>query len=623
MPGLLITRHVFDPDRPKFLSMMERDGMDGNMRRIATVPRSDVFPDVKEFVAGVTTMKHQYMALLPTCWKTEGIPGRNMDIAKRKISMIIYRCNHFNANGVQCDAKLRALHPKPDDKPFLQGLGISAYAVYESSTQHDDAHAGLYMRIPEALALASPAEFLEVQNTRLTGAGRSDCFPKGNKKLPTELQDMLVTQAKQLRTEQPNKVGASCTAAQSSSSTDWTSWMPAGQRLQQIVKRGRQEDEPAVEFGPELRDLMAPYFVRSPACDPKRLVISHTFDDGDAPVQYYAWTTLDMLRTLYWWLHANSQIQDGVGKVFLIVDADHDVIKVSVSQGQRCNRTHRWKFDTAEGFVMEKMEQPAPEPRPKRKLRRESSTHLEGQQAAKAEAKKEAVKTVSGYCHAFVGTERKRCQRSLGYVHNTVPFVGIVCRSEGSGVVVKVTKQVLAIIAKDFGLKKCDVEGARADNGAAARLTVDTLSDGWKNGCLAHEIFKTRERNASWLKHFKEFKTFWHSAASLKTTPLYTHDENFNKEYNHWMHIAYRCVNEAQFRELGQLLADVAEEAGCQITMKHIKFKFGASRLVFSLRRLDCPVLLQCKMRWRVCMGNSKEMSLAKDRIPMRRFLTH
>ena len=105
---------------------------------------------------------------------------------------------------------------------------------------------------------------------------------------------------------------------------------------------------PLIQFGTELRDLMAPYFVKPPACDPDRIwVIASEFTEGHKN-PHYVWTTRRMMQNVHWWLQANNQVIDNVGKLFITFDGDHDVIRAKLHELQRNHRTVRMKFDSSE-----------------------------------------------------------------------------------------------------------------------------------------------------------------------------------------------------------------------------------------------------------------------------------
>ena len=94
--------------------------------------------------------------------------------------------------------------------------------------------------------------------------------------------------------------------------------------------------------------MLAPYFIKPPACDIDRIwIISYEFSEGHK-TPHYAWTTLRMMRCVHWWLRANNQVIDDVGKLFITFDGDHDVIRTKLNEIQRNNRTVRMKFDSAE-----------------------------------------------------------------------------------------------------------------------------------------------------------------------------------------------------------------------------------------------------------------------------------
>ncbi len=119
--------------------------------------------------------------------------------------------------------------------------------------------------------------------------------------------------------------------------------------------------------------------------------------------------------------------------------------------------------------------------------------------------------------------------------------------------------------------------------------TLQVCPGGWKAGCFAHEVFKAQLRHQSWTKHFLPLEKVWNENAQLRASGLHVHADTFLKEYNDWMHLAYRCPVPPLFRELGGLLADVASEVGCQKTSEHIHLKFGPDRLPFFASATGLP----------------------------------
>ena len=123
--------------------------------------------------------------------------------------------------------------------------------------------------------------------------------------------------------------------------------------------------------------------------------------------------------------------------------------------------------------------------------------------------------------------------------------------------IVTAIKRVLNIVAQDHGYDSIDVEGARSDNGSAARAAVEKLCpDGFKAGCFTHEIFKAQLRHKSWTVQLAPLEHVWNSDPVLRASGLHPHQETFGKEYNAWMHLAYRCPGYNVFEELGNVSSD-------------------------------------------------------------------
>ena len=151
-------------------------------------------------------------------------------------------------------------------------------------------------------------------------------------------------------------------------------------------------------------------------------------------------------------------------------------------------------------------------------------------------------------------------------------------RSENSTVLETLVPAALQLVAKSYGYSRIDVEGVRTDNGSAARKAARSIAPGkWLAGCFAHEVFKAAKRNASWKKPFANLEAYWESNALARASPISQHSPSFGKEFNAWMHLGYRCPTVSHFRFLGELLAQVAEEAKCTPAANQFRLKIWSS----------------------------------------------
>ena len=182
--------------------------------------------------------------------------------------------------------------------------------------------------------------------------------------------------------------------------------------------------------------------------------------------------------------------------------------------------------------------------------------------------------------HLFICVDRKRKARRLGYTNSSVPICDVVVSSENAPLIQTVVNDLLKI-AGIRGSYRIRVRGCRSDNGPGARAATRKIiadADGWGSGCFAHEVFKSLHRNKSWTKHFLSFEDAWSKNVMPRDTAFRKHQPTFQKEYNAWLHNAYRCPTVAHFQMYGELLAVFAESFGFHVAAKHIRLKWGDER---------------------------------------------
>ena len=99
------------------------------------------------------------------------------------------------------------------------------------------------------------------------------------------------------------------------------------------------------------------------------------------------------------------------------------------------------------------------------------------------------------------------CHVSLVQVPIVFPPGGLVARSENKKMIVDTARHALDIVAKDCGYEAIDIEGAKSDNGGAARAAANELAPGkYVCGCFAHEVFKALKRNQAWTSEVSDHK---------------------------------------------------------------------------------------------------------------------
>ena len=374
--------------------------------------------------------------------------------------------------------------------------------------------------------------------------------------IPTTIRQAVSTHSQALVTQSTRAVSAAVSADHGATTAAAGEWFAASKSksVRQIVRRSRAL--PSVASGLDLIEQLTPLTVRPPAMDPFQVwVFAHALDCPPEE-QFYAWTTNRMMDSVHWWLEANEQVVDQSGKIFITFDGDHDVISGKASKRQTRLRKFGECEETSHVPVRDDtpgLDAGAPHvQQPKRRrLLAHPSNHMEC--TRRAAALDEEVDQAS-WVHIFACTERAKQERRLGYVHSATPFCGIVARSENSHVLATSVDLILKMISQEFKYSSIDIEGARADNGSAARAAVEKFCpDGFKAGCFTHEIFKAQQRHQSWTLQFAPLEQVWDSNPKLRASGLHLHEDTFAKEYNFWMHLAYRCPGGALFQELGNV----------------------------------------------------------------------
>ena len=153
-------------------------------------------------------------------------------------------------------------------------------------------------------------------------------------KMPKAIYQAVSTQAQPLVTQPARAVAAAAVADQGVDPAYAGEWLGSAnkQQVRQIIRRSRCP--PEVETSLDLLEVITPYISRPPSMDPFRVwVFTHELS-GPPEDHFYAWTTHRMLESVHWWPHANNQVDDKVGKLFLTFDGDHDVISGKSTERQ-------------------------------------------------------------------------------------------------------------------------------------------------------------------------------------------------------------------------------------------------------------------------------------------------
>ena len=169
LPGLLLTRSYYERDHvkvglgerlpfiadrradiwpalkpftifsTKHMYMIERsDGVDQAVIPALPPPpkrrrrSEDIWPELNCFVRGITTVSHQELAVLPSCWVCRGGNDRTVKIGERKIPYKEKRCCEIMPGGAQRNAMLKFLQPRTGDKEYFISQHIPPHAVWKS-----------------------------------------------------------------------------------------------------------------------------------------------------------------------------------------------------------------------------------------------------------------------------------------------------------------------------------------------------------------------------------------------------------------------------------------------------------------------------------------------------------